>query len=525
VEIRPLPYSALARFLPPLFLDYVQGKAGALFAGDFRSLEAIGERARETFRPIPAEVKPRWEEYLQSFGAPPKVLSGLERLAAGASCVVTGQQPGLFGGPAYNLYKALTAVKLAALVERHTHMPCVPVFWNHSDDHSLAEFSTFVHAGPEGSVEVSLPVDDTPVPAYLLDGRWIYAGLLDRMAGSPGMPPGIVDFLRGCYRSTPAEGFTRVLLSVFGSMGLVPVEPRLLDGELTKKLYARVLARPADVREALERGAARVEAAGYEPVLRGSSGTGVYAIRDGLRRKVESANGSLTIGGEKVTAWDLLGRHRVSPQVFLRPIVQDAVLPTCAYVGGPNEIAYLAELRELYAHLEAIMPVLCPRASVSVVDAGSARAMEKLGIDPAKIFMKRDELVAEVIRGARGNALSRIDELSGRVLRELDALAPALQEMDKNLEAALDKTRANVERILQALQGRVVKSVQEREDVQKGRISKLLAALRPGGDLQERRLGLASLLSTAGKGFPERLLEALDPLEPAHRLAVLPEEL
>lgn len=525
MELRSLPFSALARFLPPLFLDYVagSGKAGSLFQGDFRSLDAIADRAREAFRSIPADVKSKWADYLIACDAPPKVMSGLERLAAGASCVVTGQQPGLFGGPAYNLYKAVTAVKLASLVERITHMPCVPVFWNHSDDHSLSEFSTFTHLGPDGAVELSMPFDETPVPAYLFDARWIYPALLDRLARAPGVPSGMVEFLRGCYRNTPADGFTRLLLAVFGSMGLVPVEPRLLDGEATKKLYAKVLARPSAVREALERGSSAVEAAEYEPVLRGSSGTGVYVIRDGLRRKVESANGTLAAGGEKITGWEILGRHRASPQVFLRPIVQDAVLPTCAYVGGPHEIAYLAELAPLYEYLEVAMPVICPRASVSVVDPIVARAMDKLGVEPASVFGKRDDLMAEVIRRARGNVLSRIDEISARVLKELDELGPALRETDRNLDSALEKTRANVERVFQALQGRVVKSVQEREGVQKGRVAKILMGLRPGGDLQERRIGLPSLLAMTGKDFPGKLLEALDPLAPAHLLAVLPE--
>lgn len=506
-------------------MDYVggSGNAGSLFKGDFRSLDVIAARARDAFRPIPADVKAAWEEYLRLRGAPPKVMSGLERLAAGAACVVTGQQPGLFGGPAYNLYKALTAVKLAAIIERHTHMPCVPVFWNHSDDHSLSEFSTFVHLGTDGAVEVSIPSGEAPVPAYLFDARWVFAGLLEKLARAPGMPSGLVEFLRGCYRDTPADGFTRLLLAVFGSMGLVPVEPRLLDGELTKKLYAKVLARPAALREALERGASAVKAAGYEPVLSGSSGTGLYVIRDGLRNKVESTNGSLVAAGEKITGWAIVGRYRASPQVFLRPIVQDAVLPTCVYVGGPNEITYLAELLPLYEYLEVDMPVICPRASVSVVDHAAARAMEKLGVEPDRIFGRRDDLVAEVIRRARGNVLSRIDEISERILKELEDLGPALRNCDRNLESALEKTRANVERILRALQGRVIKSVQEREEVQKGRIARLLASLRPGGDLQERRMGLASLLAMTGKRFPETLLEGIDPLEPVHRLAVLSE--
>jgi len=528
VRVETLPFEALSRFLPPLLLDYLSGKAPVkgLLTGDFRSIDSIGDRAREVFRPIPADVKGRWEDSLKSFAAPAKVMGGLERLAAGASCVVTGQQPGLFGGPVYNLYKAATAVKLAQLVERHTHMPCVPIFWNHSDDHSLAEFSSFGFPAEEGVAELSLTVDETPVPAYLYDARWVYPALLDRLARVEGLPQGLVDLLRSCYQDTPAAGFTRLLLSCFGAHGLVPLEPRILDGETTKKLYARVLAKPSEVRAAMEQGAAAVRAAGHEPVLTGSHGTGVFAIREGLRQKIESSNGALTLAGEKVKAWDLISAGtRLSPQVFLRPIVQDAVLPTCAYVGGPHELTYFAELRPLYEHLQIAMPILVPRLSATLLDPPTARAIEKLGMEPTRLFLKRDDVHAEVIRAARGNVLTRIDELTASALKGLDEVAPGILEVDKNLESALQKTRTNVEHSLQALQARIVKAVQDREEVQASRLAKALAFVRPGGDLQERRFGMAAMLSLAGEGFVSKLISALDPLEPGHRLIHLPEEL
>lgn len=501
-----LPLEALRSHYPKLYLDYVNRRTHILAPP---SLERTIETARQVSRPLPGAVVTRWREYLSRLGAPPAIHEGLERLARGAAAVVTGQQPGLFGGPAYVLYKALTAIALARAVD--PIVPCVPVFWNHSDDHNLSEFFRVWLPAEGGIREFHLEVGDAPVPAYLWDGS-----LPDPPVGLGPVRP----HLREDYARGAAEGFSRVLLRYLGGHGLVPVEPRVLEGEETRAVYNKALGDPEQVRKLLRTGIQAVRDAGYATVLGGLGGCGVFRIRARRREKIEWDGNRLLVGGRVVEVEAIRNESRLSPQVFLRPIVQDAVLPTCAYVAGPHEVAYLAELGPLYPHFGVHRPVIVPRLGATVLDARASRALEKLAMEPARAIGPEEAAFAAVARASRVE-VERLTAFRREILTGFEGLIPGIRELDPSLESALRRTEGKLQSILEAFEQKIVQALRRTESSRIERLRTFRELVLPGGVLQERRLGWIALLAWGGMDLPGRLLDNLDPFESRHMLVDL----
>lgn len=520
MKIDWVPFPTLKNFLPKFFLDYIQeyDKVAPFFKIDYRKIESIALHAKECVRAASPDVVAALEAYSRRIQAPEAVFQSLAKLKAGASAVVTGQQPGLFGGPLYNIFKAVTAIQLAQKIESASGSPCVPVFWNHSDDHSLDEFAWVSFPTRKAPKTLAMRTGPVDMPAYHYDGSWTFPSLITKMNSYLALPDPILRILADSYQDSLGLSFSRLFTRLLGRLGLVVAEPRVLDVPSVQTFYERALADHKEIRTRLERTEESLERAGYAPPLKGVLGTGLYLIHHGRRTKVEYVDGTMFAAGEELRPFTPSEDRRFSPQVFLRPLLQDSIFPTCVTVGGPNEIAYLAELRELYDFFGLRMPAIFPRTSATVVEPDVERVLAKMQFKLEDLFEDPGVIQEGVLRSLQGSLVSEIDGIRERVRKMFEDLMPIVLEIDKGLQAAVQKTTKHVSENVDGFKKRVVETLKTKEEVVSSRLNRILGALRPGGELQERRTTPFYFLGVFGEPLLDRMIDVIDPFVFGHKI-------
>lgn len=452
-----------------------------------------------------------------------------ERLAAvraGKGLVVTaGQQPQLLAGPLYVLYKAFTAVRVAAEVESRSGVPCLPVFWIAGDDHDWAEVAAAEFLDrEEGLRKLSL---DPP------------AGRVDRAVGPSPIPPTIRPLLEEFFAAveeTPGGGhwgellresyvpgrtFTEAFTSAAASL-LRNHPVAFLDSahdavrRASVPLLAEVLERRTEVDEALAEGAEAVVEKGYEPQLRHMQNA-IPVFHEGPGGRFRIRNGPRGIQTERGGPWlsprEVLERIRTEPERFspsaaLRPVLESKLLPVAVTILGPGEIAYWSQLAPLFDRLDVRMPQIRPRDSWRVIEPRVARLLEKVGVSADDIREAGDVRRDIVLRGRPADVDRRLAELDGRVRSAYESLGTAMDEELPGLRSAVGKSRKRALDAVQELRGTIDSAVRDRERVALRQLDRIEAHLRPGGDPQERRLNTWSYLLRFGQDFIDEAAKA-----------------
>ena len=456
--------------LSRLFLDYAAGLAGEFYPAAPTSDSWMNTPgAPVTPRPALAGLL---EAQNRACHAGPAAIANIDKLRTGARAVVTGQQVGLFGGPLYTLHKAATAVRLARLAGERTGTPHVPVFWLATEDHDLAEVDHVSFPGREGALEsVRLAHEargiGAPVGGLRL-GPSVDRALAEAEAVlGEGNPQ--IELLRQCYRpeATFAGAFAQWLAAVFRETGLVVMDAagRPAHALGAPVLRAALTEAPALERLLLERGR-ELEARGYHSqVLVKPGGSLLFLVESGaenephtrlpLRRKPD---GSWTAGRAAYSTEQLLQvletePERLSPNALLRPVFQDAILPTAAYVGGPAEVAYFAQTGVLYRHILGWETPVLPRLSATLLDSRDTRTMEHDGIDLPEVFrLPLEELTQRV--GARTLPLEgkqKLHAAGAALAAELEEVVAWMRALDPELgrpaDVAASKIRYQMNRL------------------------------------------------------------------------------
>lgn len=531
---RRLAFGRLGGF-SHLFRRYAEGDEAALrfFAHDFRdpgALHAAAGRAatldrdRETLADVLAEQNERWGNDGEA------VRANVEALRDPASAaVVTGQQLGLFGGPLYTVYKAATAVQLARQMTEDTGRPVVPVFWLAGEDHDFEEVRATVVLSGRDPAPVALPADDarTPVGRRVL-GPEIDAALadLERALHPTSFTPDLLAALRRSYRpgATMRDAFASWMAHLFAGSGLVIIS---VDDARLKRLVAPVfrqeIERPEETLARLTEAGEALLGAGFHQQVTPLPGNLFLMEPEGRFTLDPDGDGFVLRGlGRRYAREDLLALldaepERFSPNVVLRPIVEDRLIPTAAYVAGPGEAAYYAQLRGVYDAFGVPMPAVYPRASVTLVEATVRRVLDRYdlalpdlapGPSPEQALEALHRrlalaLSAHDVEAAFADALRQADEA-------VDALKPLAVAVDPTLERSAEATRAALRNALGRLETRVVRAEKRNHALVRERIAKAQAALYPTGTPQERALSVLSFLNTYGPALLAQWLSALD---------------
>jgi len=447
-------------------------------------------------------------------GAPPDALAAAARLRDPSSvAVVTGQQAGLFGGPLFTLLKAVSAVRLAERTSADYRVPTVAVFWIDAEDHDWDEVQTCGVLNTElDLVRLALGqlpgAGDGPVAHVRLDSSIEDAvALLAATLPATEFTPGLLDALRAAYApgAGMVEAFGRWLETWLGPRGLVvfdssdPAAKPLVSG-----LFARELQQAGETSRLAAAAGARLAALGYHAQVEPHEDQAALFHIDGIRSSIRAADAASML--PHVTAQPAA----FSPSVLLRPLVQDTLFPTVCYVAGPNELAYLAQLRGVYEAFGVPMPLMQQRASATLLDSNAMRMLVRNDL-PLESLRAQDESALNTLLKAQMPAAvdSSLHEANRTLAERMDTLARAAAQVDATLEAAAKSTLGRMQDDLKKLEGKIVQAAKRKDETLRRQFRHAQAQAFPGGHPQEREIGFVYFLNKYGAGLVDRLSEEL----------------
>ena len=522
IEIREQPVGG-----PVLVKNYLRGETSALrfytAAPDDLSAyrlaaEAVQQRfdregraaAARALRPTSERARERLDRFVEE----------------GGIMVTTGQQAGLLTGPLYTIYKALTAVRLAERLEQELGLLVIPVFWTASEDHDWAEVNhTFLSVSGDGTRRVDLV--DPPPPATPMSHAPLGEGvrnIIDQASdilGGEGDNQLLIQWIQDAYTASAsvAGSFASLLepmLAPFDVCMTDAAHPAVKEASRGVMLHAL---REAERHEVLlSQRTTALEAAGYHGQVavlpgganvfrRGSEGRErLYRDAGGFR----GAESGEVLTREEVETELAADPSRYSPNVFLRPVVESAVFPTVAYVGGPGEINYFAQLGVLFPEFGMRAPIVYPRASLLLVELPIQRLLGKLALEPEALEQPRHELVEQLAQGSFPDSLretlTTLDRQIADGYRELIEGAVAI---DPTLEGALARLRNEALARIGDSERKITQHIKRREGVRIGQLDRLLDNLRPDGKPQDRVLNVIPYLARHGLSLLQRMYEAI----------------
>jgi bacillithiol biosynthesis cysteine-adding enzyme BshC len=481
----------------------------------------VHERRRDEIAAVIASQQERRQ-------APARAREAARLLADGRTvAVVTGQQAGLFGGPVFTLLKALTALKLAEQVARDHNVPAVAVFWIDAEDHDWEEVrSCTVFDDALAPRTVSLParpgVEPAPVATVRLDNS-----VLDVLAETERiLPPTefrstIMAALRRAY--TPgvgmADAFGRWIEEVLGERGLIVYDSSdPASKPLVGQVFARELSMPGQTVKLAALAGSDLTARGYHAQVHAlDDSLALFHLNqeDGSRRAIRQQDGRFLVGDHQYPAATLVTQATerpagFSPNVLLRPIVQDTLFPTICYVAGPNELAYLGQLRGVYAHFGVPMPLFYPRATATILDSAALRFLTKYKL-PLEALQAQDEAALnELLKTQIPPVVDEAFVASAQAIdTQMTRLIQTLPSLDPTLEGAARSTLERMQRDLQTLHGKMIQAAKRRDETLRRQFIHARALAFPGGHAQERTIGFVSFLNQYGPALVDRLDEEL----------------
>ncbi|MCU0425257.1 MAG: bacillithiol biosynthesis cysteine-adding enzyme BshC [Candidatus Kapabacteria bacterium] len=502
-----LPFDQLG--FSRLFIDFVaQGKPiQSRFPANSALLEssaALEEKAAST---------PHRSAILEAISA---TMSGLERTPAQerslkalqqptSLTVITGQQVGLLGGALYTMLKGWTAVQTARnLAKKHSALEFVPVFWVEDNDHDIDEISNVSLINAQGEV-------------YTLQGSWklkpervaaadvaydesIEATVNEAIEALPNSEHShsVATLISETYKpGTPVtQAFVRILQASLGETGILFVSAaELRKRGLFQEIVRKELASVGMAATLVERASAELTSNGYHAQAQASA-VNLFVHTDGKRHKINTLEGNehFQAGEMRYSKAELLAiadaePHRFSPAVLLRPVVQDAIFPNAAYIGGPGEIAYLAQIAELYAHFGVAPTATISRHSATLTDKRTMQTCEKLGVEAEFFFRRYADIEQDIMHKQENKALAAaLDTTKATIEQAFADLLPHITALDPTLAPTSDRMKHQALQGITDLEGKIRKAQKRLEETTLGKARKAASLLFPEGGLQERAL-------------------------------------
>lgn len=455
----------------------------------------------------------------------------------GTVIVATGQQVGLFLGPLYTLYKAASAVLAAQKLQEETGVPCVPLFWLQTEDHDFAEIDhCFVPRTGQEPLKIALEFSEpSRVPvAHRRLGASVLPALDELERALTGLPHAgeVLDLLRKFYvpEASMALAFAQVLATLFQDEGLIFLDPR--DAELAPviaPLYRQFLVDAQRISQLLQDRSQQLAQADFPPQVHIRPGSPLLFASpeavEGPRYRLDPLEIPETwqlVGDPKqrtVTTPELLDwldrePLRLTSSALSRPLLQDTLLPTVAYVGGPGELGYFAQLQTLYAQFHLPMPLVLHRARFAILDQRTQQLLETLHLSLADLARPREELLRDLAAHMQHADFENPAEILAKLSLDapLEQLAQQMAKLDPNLQKAVKRTQETVQDAVGKLVDKYAKLLAERDRTTVDRLDRARQWLQPGGGLQpggvpqERVYGMPGLAARFGL---QRLVKAV----------------
>ncbi|HYF94478.1 MAG TPA: bacillithiol biosynthesis cysteine-adding enzyme BshC [Symbiobacteriaceae bacterium] len=517
-------------------------KVAPAYEYDWRKQESFAARAAHLngggYRGDRRGLAAALAAYNGALGAGAATLSNVRLLREeGTLAVVTGQQAGIFTGPAYSIYKAMTAIHLARQQTERLGVPVVPVFWVAGEDHDWVEVATVMAPSGDGAVRIGLresfegdrrSVGLAPIPESLfasvmdeflalLPETEFKAAVAERVRAAalagPALDPTIT-----WGKPTLADWFARLITWLFEGTGLVicnSADPALR--RLEAPFFARVVERHQAVDAALTKGFARCEELGFKPTVdRQPAHLNLFTYVDGQRLPVLAEGDHFWVRDRAEIGWitpelvDLVMTRpeRFSTNVVLRPVVQGELFPDLAYVGGPGEISYFGLYRDVFGALGKQMPVVYPRESVTLLEPPVARVLEKQGLTVEDAFFRLEEKKQELLeREDRLGITELFAQFRSSFGETYEQLVTRVLELDPNLRFVTEENQKQIAVQINKLEEKARQQHRKNCEVAVKQFDRLKAQLLPAGGLQERQVSILPYVAKYGPGLVRRLVD------------------
>jgi bacillithiol biosynthesis cysteine-adding enzyme BshC len=468
------------------------------------------------------------ERQNKSWDASTKALTNLDRLRKGAAAVVTGQQVGLFGGPMFAIYKALTAVKLAEEATA-AGVDAVPIFWLATYDHDLAEVNHVSLPGAEGGLQTlttpSHATPGAPVSAVQLGDEIV--PVVEQAAALLGDSEA-TNLLRETYRpgETLGTAFAHMFARLFADWGVIVLDAS--DAELhriAEPIYRAAVEKAERLSSDLRLRGIELEGAGYHQQVKvAESSVLLFTLRNGARtaihqRPYQHGEEEFSIGSEgnaeKISQWELLKRiestpEHFSPNVLLRPIVQDYLLPTLASAGGPAEVAYFAQAGAVYELLLGRVTPIVPRYSATIVEPKVQRLLERFGIGVPDVFAGYESLRQKLAAKSLPEDLqAAFDTAKKSFESHLSGIKERLAKLDPTLVDAAETSGSKIQHQIEKLYAQAARAEAQKGALVAHKAEVLSQVLYPDKGLQERGIGGIYFAARYGRELLQQIYESI----------------
>ncbi len=542
-KIKTIPFDKIPH-QTRVFLDFQNnsGDLRAFYPGKNKSLKEYSEEVLANFKIDRNQLSDALREECACYGGEAKTLENIE-LLRDEKCVavVTGQQAGLFSGPIFTIYKALSAIKQANNL-RDRGMKAVPVFWIASEDHDIDEANRTSILGQDGEITTitNSPEDfneNTPVEFIRL-GKDIDKAVRELMRNLPKteFTREIEECLTELYNpdETYSSAFAKLILRLLGQFGLILVCPMNRGlRELCSPIFTAAIEKRMEINTALHKRNQELADAGYHSqVMVGEDFFPLFYLdennqRNALRldldtNKIKSIHTDQVIEADELIEVAKKTPGRLSPNALMRSVLQDYLFPTVCYFGGSAEIAYFAQNQVIYEILDRPVTQFRHRASFTIIDRKGSRNLDRYELDFEQIFQHKEEILAEIIEEfISKDTAETFDQVERSVAEQLNLLEAQLSVSEPTLSDNLSNRRRKILWHLETLRKKFHRAETFKNEVLKRRIDYLTTSLYPENGLQERTMNIFYFLNHYGFNFIDWLYEAIDPDEREHQVMYL----
>lgn len=436
--------------------------------------------------------------------------------------IVTGQQAGLFWGPLYTIYKALTTVRMAATMEKQYQVPVVPVFWLEVDDHDFDEVRQFTIMLPSGEVRKFEYDDGETEKAVPVNSRIINKNIskvFDEIASFfdySEIGRKVIRDLRKIYQPgiSFSDAFILFFRKYFPRVPLVFFNPAEFEVKnLAQKFFHNTMSQHDILHKEIEKQTKALVKKKYSPqVDLRKDVSHIFHIKDGERRRMELSS---------VAKGIIPGNNEMlSADVLLRPLLQDYLLPNLAYIGGPSEVSYIAQLKRVYSLLEIPMPLIVHRWSGTIIERKALKFLNKIDFDPVQIVEGNGkDILPKIIERASGKQFRGKFEIAYAQLQQrLNEIRDIGRSLDNSLVGMVDNSEQKMKYQLDKIEGRYQNALQAANKIAADRCTRTMNTIVPGNKMQERTFSILNYLLRYGKDFPKFLIKSISDRTDDHHI-------
>jgi bacillithiol synthase len=436
--------------------------------------------------------------------------------------ITTGHQLCLFTGPLYFIYKIISAVNLAKeLSAKFPKSSFVPVFWMASEDHDFEEVNHIHVMGKKLTWHTS---QKGAVGSFMTNGlKELLPQLKDLFENTTRGEYLLSLFTRSYLQHDNLSDATRFIVNeLFGDTGLVIIDG---DDKNLKKQFREILRK--DLFEnipftASQRTVSELKEAGYDIQVNPRQ-VNCFYLEENLRERIERNKEGFALAGSGRTFSEkqmddlITGEpNKLSPNVLLRPVYQQTILPNIAYVGGPGELSYWLEYKNMFHSLDCTFPILVPRSFITVVEKNAAKKIEKLKLTPDQFFKSEEDLIRSF--QVKNNNVVHLEKERQAITEVYKSLTEKIGEIDKTLEGNVAANLQKAIKALASIEHKANRALRSRSETELSRIRSIRQELFPGGIPQERVENFATFYLKFGDEFLQAVKDNAQPLSFKHRI-------